>query len=113
MGSPGEIIFAECMKDGLEYLYTYDCNDLEEVLPWFKKVSWGIFGDVSDYDPEWHYVDMGMGNHLFVLNAVWESVKDNFIGKRPFEIYGCWQGIITQYYKDVVSEGRVGDVDLC
>ena len=98
MGSPGQIIIAECTEAGLEFLYTYDIQPLLTLLPWVKDVRWSLDGTAKRVDPEWRAVDLGMGNHMLILNAVWSAVKGDLQGKRPSEIYGCWKDAVIKYY---------------
>lgn len=101
MGSPGQIIIAECTEDSLEFLYTYDFQSLLTVLPWIRNVRWSLDGSAKYVDPEWRAVDLGMGNHMLILNAVWSSVKGELAEKRPSEIYGCWKDALVTYFKCV------------
>lgn len=101
MGSPGQIIIAEYTEDSLEFLYTYDFQSLLTLLPWVSNIRWSLDGSAKHVDPDWRSVDLGMGNHMLILNAVWSAVKVDFEGKRPSEIYGHWRDALVKYYKNI------------
>ena len=94
MGEPGAIKFLT--EDGALYHANYYFDDLKwttvkEAFPVITKCRFGICGEGSVVPSGWHYVNLGMGNHLIVRQDRYERfsqlVPENY---RPSEMYGSW-----------------------
>jgi hypothetical protein len=94
MGCPGEINILTAA--GRHYCMNYaygdiDLNKFGEVFPVFKQCRFGMFGSTSEVPDGWHYLYLGMGNHLIVEDAVFDEfaviVKDL---DDPVYLYQNW-----------------------
>ncbi|MBR5430100.1 MAG: hypothetical protein IK116_06180 [Firmicutes bacterium] len=96
MGCPGQIILAVAGEAETEFLCFYDKNLLEQIFPWFAAVEDWAPGRVRNLAEGWRYVDLGMGNHLFLPEAVYKKVRANFAGERPSHIYQKWMPTVER-----------------
>lgn len=74
MGEPGAILFY--LKSGELYHLNYvfgdvKLNKVQKLFPALSECKFGMFGLDSSVPDEWNYVNLGMGNHLFVNDAVY------------------------------------------
>jgi hypothetical protein len=83
MGTPGEIniLTAEGRHYCMNYAYgDIDLNKFAEVFPLFKQCRFGMLGSAKGVPDGWHYIYLGMGNHLTVEESVFNEfaaiVKD-------------------------------------
>jgi hypothetical protein len=94
MGCPGEIniLTLEGRHFCMNYAYgDIDLNKFGEVFPVFKQCRFGMFGSTSGVPDGWHYLYLGMGNHLIVEESVFNKfaaiVKDL---NDPVYLYQNW-----------------------
>jgi hypothetical protein len=76
MGTPGDINILT--EDGRHYCMNYvygdiDLNKLRKVFPVLKHCDFGMFGATSGVPDGWHYLYLGMGNHLIVEESVFNE----------------------------------------
>ena len=69
--------------------------DITSYVPWLATLKCDLFGIVRGVGEGWAHVDLGMGNHLFLVNDVYDLMKERFDGKTPPEIYGIWRDQLT------------------
>lgn len=94
MGNPGSVYFYN--KVGTLYYFNYarsciNMNRVKELFPPLALCRFGMLGMGSSVPEGWNYVNLGMGNHLIVNDAVYEEFK-GFIGEDyiPSRVYGLW-----------------------
>ena len=90
MGQPGAVIFY--VKSGELYHFNYVCGDVdmskvEKKFPVLAETHFGVFGINTTVPEGWHYVYLGMGNHLLIKDEVYEAFRDVFAQDTPPEIY--------------------------
>lgn len=105
MGCPGEVVFYT--KSGKKYCFNYvfeniDMRKVERYFEPLSKCRFGIGGIGSEEPKGWKYVNLGAGNHLLVVNELY----DNFIKKiGPVkslgEIYQKWMCVA----EEILSNG--------
>ena len=97
MGEPGRVLFFD--NEGQSYYFNYvygnvDMRNVAKLFPVLSECSFGLFGIDSQVPEGWHYVNLGMGNHLIVNDAVYpefaEALGDE---ETPAVIYGKWADI--------------------
>lgn len=97
MGEPGAVWFY--VKTGEVYHFNYVFGDVkiskvEKLFPVLANCEFGIFGLDSSVPEGWNYVNLGMGNHLIVNDAVYDRFKESLGGEEePSEVYGKWMEI--------------------
>ena len=97
MGEPGGIYFF--VESGELYHLNYvfgdvDMRKVKEFFPVLAECKFGIFGIGSVVPMGWHYIDLGMGNHLIVHDKMFEAFC-SYIGvdDEPPVIYQKWKDI--------------------
>ncbi len=100
MGCPGEIniLTAEGRHYCMNYMYgDIDLDKFGEVFPVFKQCRGGMFGSTDRVPDGWHYLYLGMGNHLIVEASVFNEfaakVKDL---DDPVYLYQNWYRVAVE-----------------
>lgn len=100
MGCPGEVIVVTKHKNTVKWYRFNTMNDDEEMLyaifPPLETFECRMFGKVKGIQEGWHYVDLGVGNHLFVRDdyyAAFQREIDGLYAQYESEIYASWAGI--------------------
>ena len=103
MGEPGAINFITD-DDNLYHLnYVFGGFKIEEIIkkfPLLAECEFGLFGIDSKVPAGWHYVNLGMGNHLIVKSEVYpmfSKLISNY--KSPGQIYQNW----VKHAKSVIN----------
>ena len=91
MGCPNEVIFVFREDDALRFLYTSTGDDITAYVPWLSTLKCDLFGIVRGVGEGWEHVNLGMGNHLFLLNSAYDLLKERIDGKSPSQIYQTWR----------------------
>ncbi len=89
MGWPNEVVFVFHENDTIRFLYTSVEDSLTDYVPWLDKLRSG-FRSATGMSERWNHVYLGMGNHLFLINNVYDLLKERFEGKEPPEIFHLW-----------------------
>lgn len=94
MGEPGRVLLIN--KDGQTYHfnYVYDDIDMEKVEKLFPVLGESEFG-MFIHDPVvprgWNYLNLGMGNYLFVNDEVYSKFMELLDGEDdPPTVYSIW-----------------------
>lgn len=96
MGEPGALNIILAVKGKVKIYHAnfrlgdFDMDRFSEVFTPLKTFDCGSFGEVSGIADGWHHVYMGMGNHLFVRDAVFPAFSADINGKTDQEIYCCY-----------------------
>lgn len=94
MGEAGAVLFY--VKSGELYYFNYvygdvDMKKVETKFPILAECSFGIFGMNSSVPKGWHYVNLGMGNHLIVNDKVYDKFISEFPNDAdPSILYQNW-----------------------
>lgn len=97
MGEPGAVYFYN--KGGNLYYFNYvrsciNMNLVGELFPALALFRFGMVGIGSNVPEGWNYVNLGMGNHLIVNDAVYEEfidcIGDEYV---PSQVYRIWMEI--------------------
>lgn len=93
MGEPGGVFFFD--KNGQTYHFNYvfgdaDMGKVERLFPVLGDCEFGIFGLDSKVPEGWNYVNLGMGNHLIVNDAVYPKFAEILGEEEPSVVYGKW-----------------------
>ena len=91
MGWPEEVIFVFREEDAMRFLYTSTEDSITTYVPWLDTLQCDLCGIVRGVGEGWEHVDLGMGNHLFLVNDVYNLMKERIDGKTPPEIYQSWR----------------------
>lgn len=97
MGEPGGILFFDNKGQSFHCNYVFgdiDIGKVERLFPTLCDCEFGMFGLDSKVPEGWNYVNLGMGNHLIVNDAVYPKFVD-ILGDEdePSVIYGKWAEI--------------------
>lgn len=79
MGEPGAIWMF--LRSGTVYHFNYvfgdaKINKVEKLFPILADCKFEPFGMKSSVPEGWHYVNLGMGNHLIVKDEVYPAFKE-------------------------------------
>ncbi len=96
MGCPNEIIFVRKREGMVEYLVSTVNDRIDKLVPWLDILHCDLCGDVSGVGKGWKHVDLGMGNHLFLRDEVYDKVNPKFEGMHPAEIYQAWRDAVAE-----------------
>ncbi len=91
MGCPNEVIFVFHEEDSARFLFTSTEDCITDYVPWLATLKCDLFGIVRGVGAGWAHVDLGMGNHLFLVKEVYDLLKKRIEGKSPPEIYQTWR----------------------
>lgn len=102
MGEPGEVCFY--VRSGEAYHFNYiwgdvDMRKVEKLFPLLSECVFGMFGLDSEVPQGWNYVNLGMGNHLIVNDAVYGRFME-LLGavEESSVVYGKWRGFAEQIF---------------
>jgi len=94
-GAPGEMIVInkEPAAYSMQSVYgDVDYMDVEKLFPVLGQCRFKMFGFDSEVPEGWHYVNLGLGNHLIVADEIYDEfqrlTKDC---KETYEYYAAWQ----------------------
>ena len=94
MGEPGAALFYVKSGELYYFNYVYGEVDMEKVkskFPVLAECRFGIFGMDSSVPEGWHYVNLGMGNHLIVSDKVYNQFISEFSQDiEPSVLYQNW-----------------------
>lgn len=97
MGEPGAILFY--LKSGELYHLNYvfgdvKLNKVQKFFPVLSECKFGVFGLDSSVPEGWNYVNLGMGNHLIVNDAVYPRfIEELGTDIEPSVAYMNWMRI--------------------
>ena len=97
MGEPGGVLFFDTSGQSYHFNYVFgdvEIGKVEKLFPVLSNCEFGLFGLDSQVPTGWHYVNLGMGNHLIVSDQVYPEFS-RLLGSEsePSEIYGSWAEI--------------------
>lgn len=92
------------MRSGEAYHFNYiwgdvDMRKVEKLFPPLSECVFGMFGLDSEVPQGWNYVNLGMGNHLIVNDAVYGRFME-LLGavEESSVVYGKWRGLAEQIF---------------
>lgn len=94
MGEAGAVLFY--VKSGELYYFNFvygdvDMKKVETKFPILEECRFGVFGMNSSVPEGWHYVNLGMGNHLIVSDKVYGKFISKFLNDAdPSILYQNW-----------------------
>ena len=104
MGEGGAVLFYVKSGELYYFNYVYGDVDMEKVknkFPALAKCRFGVFGMDTSVPKGWHYVNLGMGNHLIVSDTVYNQFISEFSEDvEPSILYQNWVEVAGKVLKD-------------
>ena len=101
MGCPNEVILVRRNSGSVEFLLSSADTQLRDLFPWMDRMRMSPTGQAWDLGEGWEHIDLGMGNHLFLRQAVCQNILPRFKGMSPGMIYQAWSEAVAEALSDM------------
>ena len=95
MPQPGTVYFITRQGRLYGFDYLYGDVELDDILPLFPPLAQSrfvAFGSGSTVPPGWHYLYLGVGNHLMIDESVYPEFQEQLIDYRNnLEVLRDWR----------------------
>lgn len=94
MGEPGAVVIITEEASGMKVYHGNFCyggidiKRIEKIFPPMETFNCGIFGQVSGVAEGWKHEYLGMGNHLFVREVIYDQFLGEIGDRSEAEVYG-------------------------
>ena len=98
MGSPGQVIIIDEKLNVYDFwLHEMEKGCAREIIPTLYECHWGGWNNIIPAFG-WNYVDLGFGNHLMVIDSIYEKFSEIANGrcKSKGELYQQWISIVKE-----------------